>query len=232
MMHRKPAWPHVLLICDVFFMRTAKARAFLLGIGLAMAQGLCSASAEDAAKDADLVAHGEYVAEVADCKACHTSASGKPYAGGFKVDTPFGPIYSSNITPDSKTGIGKWTFEDFKKAVHAGIRPNGEFLYPAMPFDSYTKIVEGDLEALWAYLRTVPPVQEFTKANGLRFPFDIRKSMIAWRWLFFDEGFFRLDENKGHLWNRGAYLVQALGHCGDCHTPRNFMGAQITSRSL
>jgi mono/diheme cytochrome c family protein len=150
MMHRKPAWPHVLLICDVFFMRTAKARAFLLGIGLAMAQGLCSASAEDAAKDADLVAHGEYVAEVADCKACHTSASGKPYAGGFKVDTPFGPIYSSNITPDSKTGIGKWTFEDFKKAVHAGIRPNGEFLYPAMPFDSYTKIVEGDLEALWA----------------------------------------------------------------------------------
>jgi mono/diheme cytochrome c family protein len=220
------------LTCDAVSIRTANVRALLLSISLFVAQGLCSASAQQTVENADLVARGRYVAAAADCRLCHTSGSGEPYAGGFKVDTPFGPIYSSNITPDPKTGIGEWTFKDFKKAVHNGVRPDGQFLYPAMPLNSFTKIVEDDLKALWAYLRSVSPAQEPTRKNGLHFPFDIRESMLVWRWLFFDEGFFRPDENRGPLWNRGAYLVQALGHCGDCHTPRNFMGAQIKSRSL
>ncbi len=206
--------------------------AVLLGVSALLAQGLCRASAQGVSADPDLVARGKYLATAADCKLCHTSSKDKPYAGGFKVDTPFGPIYTTNITPDPTTGIGKWTFEDFENAVHDGIRADGQFLYPAMPFDSYTKIEESDLKALWAYLQTLRPIKQPNKKNGLRFPFDIRYAMLAWRWLYFDEGFFKPDAGKGPLWNRGAYLVQALAHCGDCHTPRNFMGAKITSRRL
>jgi len=203
-----------------------------LGVNVLLAQGLCRASAQGASTDPDLVARGKYLATGADCKLCHTSSKDKPYAGGFRVDTPFGPIYTSNITPDPETGIGKWTFKDFKNAVHDGIRADGQFLYPAMPFDSYTKIEESDLKALWAYLQTLRPIKQPNKENGLHFPFDIRYTMLAWRWLYFDEGFFKPETSKGPLWNRGAYLVQALAHCGDCHTPRNFMGAKIKSRRL
>jgi mono/diheme cytochrome c family protein len=222
----------VVLTFKAVLMRMAKACVLPLGIGLLMAQNVCSASAQDTAADANLVARGKYVAEAADCKLCHTSASGKPFAGGYKIDTPFGPIYSTNLTPDPKTGIGNWTFEDFKRAMHDGIRPDGQYLYPAMPLNSYTKIVDDDLKAMWAYLRSIPPVQQSKRENGLRFPFDIREGMLVWRWLYFDEGYFEPDANRGPLWNRGAYIVQGLGHCGGCHTPRNFMGAEIKSESL
>ena len=209
-----------------------KFRMVLLGFSLLLAQSLCSANAQGTSADPDLVARGKYLSTAADCKLCHTSSKDKPYAGGFKVDTPFGPIYASNITPDPETGIGLWTFDDFKNAIHDGIRADGQFLYPAMPFDSYTKIDESDLKALWAYLQTLRPIKQPDKENGLSFPFDVRYTMLAWRWLYFDEGFFKRDTSKGPLWNRGAYLVQTLAHCGDCHTPRNFMGAKIKSRRL
>jgi mono/diheme cytochrome c family protein len=204
----------------------------LLGVSVLFAQSSSRASAQGVSTDPDLVARGKYLATAADCKLCHTSSKDKPYAGGFKVDTPFGPIYTSNITPDPETGIGKWTFKDFKNAVHDGVRADAQFLYPAMPFDSYTKIEESDLKALWAYVQTLRPIKQPNKENGLSFPFDVRYNMLAWRWLYFDEGFFKPDTSKGPLWNRGAYLVQALAHCGDCHTPRNFMGAKIKSRRL
>jgi len=150
----------------------------------------------------------------------------------LKIDTPFGAIYSPNVTPDPGTGIGKWTFGQFKKALHAGIRADGQFLYPAMPFDAYAKIADDDLKALWAYFWTLPPVKQQNRGNELSFPFNIRDSMLAWRWLFFDEGVLKPDPAKGVQWNRGAYLVEALGHCGDCHTPRNSMGATINGRPL
>jgi len=204
----------------------------LLGVSMLFSQSSSRANAESASTYPNLVARGKYLATAADCKLCHTSSKDKPYAGGFEVDTPFGPIYTSNITPDPATGIGEWTFNDFKNAVHGGVRADGQFLYPAMPFDSYTKIEESDLKALWAYLQTLRPIKQPNKENGLRFPFDIRYTMLAWRWLYFDEGFFKPNAGKGPLWNRGAYLVQALAHCGDCHTPRNFMGAKIKSRRL
>ncbi len=206
--------------------------ATALGAVILIACGLSGASAQGATPDTDLAARGKYLATAADCRPCHTSSPDKPYAGGLKIGTPFGAIYSANITLDADTGIGKWSFADFKNALHAGIRADGQFLYPAMPFDFFTKISDDDLKALWAYLRSLPPVKQQDRGNDLMFPFDIRDSMLGWRWLYFDEGFFKPDPARGPQWNRGAYLVEALAHCGACHTPRNFMGATIASRAL
>jgi len=204
----------------------------LFSLGILIALSICCGSAYAEMSQPDLIARGKYLSDAADCMPCHTSSKHKPYAGGLKIDTPFGAIYSPNITPDPATGIGIWTFKAFKNAVHAGIRADGQYLYPAMPFDSFTKIDEPDLVALWAYVRTLPPVKQKNKDNELRLPFNIRYGMLVWRSLFFDEGYFQPNPRKGLQWNRGAYFVQALGHCGDCHTPRNFMGATISSRAL
>jgi len=191
--------------------------------------GVCAA-ADESAPDPNLVARGRYLARAADCMPCHSSALDKPYAGGLRMNTPFGAIYSPNITPDRETGIGSWTFENFKNALHSGIRADGKYLYPAMPFDAFTGISEDDLKALWAYFRNVPPIRQPNHANELSFPFNIRFNMLAWRLLFFRAQWFVPEADRSAQWNRGAYLVEALGHCGDCHTPRNFMGAMITSR--
>ena len=180
----------------------------------------------------DLVARGQYLAKAADCMPCHTASKDKPYAGGLKINTPFGAIYSPNITPDDDTGIGKWTFDQFKNAIHSGIRADGKFLYPAMPFDSFTKISEDDIKALCAYFRTVPPIRQARTGSELRFPYNIRYGMLVWRWLYFDPAYFKPDPARSTAWNRGAYLVEALGHCGECHTPRNFMGATIAGQRL
>lgn len=179
--------------------------------------------------DSSLVEQGRYVALAGDCMPCHTGSPNDKFAGGLGLNTPFGTIYSPNITPDPQTGIGKWTFDDFKNAVHDGIRADGAYLYPAMPYPHFTKIEEADLKALWAYLRSLPAIKKPRKANGLSFPFSIRSLMFFWRILFFDEGFYQTDKTKSAAWNRGAYLVEALAHCGACHTPRNFMGATIPS---
>jgi cytochrome c2 len=205
-------------------------RIGLVAVIATVAGGLSAALAEDAAPaDPDLVARGHYLALAGDCMPCHTGAPKEEFAGGLGLNTPFGTIYSPNITPDDETGIGKWTFEDFKNAVHDGIRADGAYLYPAMPYDAFTKIEEKDLEALWAYLRSLKPINKPQKANGLGFPFNIREMMFFWRVLFFDDGYFKPDKAKSETWNRGAYLVEALAHCNACHTPRNLLGATIPS---
>jgi mono/diheme cytochrome c family protein len=191
--------------------------AALLGCGAAYAQA--------PADDSNLVARGEYLARAADCMPCHTGDKSKPYAGGLPLHTPFGAIFSVNITSDPATGIGRWTFADFKNALHNGIRADGAFLYPAMPFDAYTMIEEDDLKALWAFVRRITPVQAPNRENELAFPFNIRMGMLAWRELFFSPAYFAPTQSKSAEWNRGAYLAEALGHCSDCHSPRNVMGA-------
>lgn len=184
-----------------------------------------AALAADTDDDASLVSKGEYLAKAGDCMPCHTGDKSKPFAGGLPFPTPFGTMFSVNITSDPEHGIGKWTFEQFKGAVHDGIRADGAYLYPTMPFDAYTKIEEDDLKALWAYIRRLPPQPVANKANQLAFPFNVRMGMLAWRELFFAPAFFQPTPGKSDDWNRGAYLVEALGHCSDCHSPRNIMGA-------
>ena len=207
----------------------------LFGAGLMVATGINSVDAQTSASsspDPSLVTRGAYLAKAADCMPCHTSAKDKQFAGGMKLDTPFGAIFSPNITPDPDTGIGRWTYEDFKNAVHAGIRADGSYLYPVMTYDAFTLITEDDLKALWAYFRSIPAIKQQNRGNELGFPFDIRLTLMPWRWLFFTEGYYKQNPAKGPQWNRGAYLVEALAHCSDCHTPRNFMSATIASKWL
>src|SRR6516162_1197674 len=176
------------------------------------------------AEDPTLVAKGEYLARAGDCIACHTNPGGSLFAGGFPMATPFGTIYSSNITPDPKTGIGSWTANDFYGAMHTGRFPDGGLIYPAMPFASYTKVTREDSDAIFAYLRSVPPVHQPNRANDLRFPFNNRQLIRGWRTLFFTEGEYQPDPGKSPEWNRGAYLVEGLGHCAMCHSPINRLG--------
>ncbi len=176
---------------------------------------------------------GRYLATLADCVACHTKKDGRqPFAGGRPIETPFGNIVSANITPDSETGIGSWTDEQFDNAVRRGVRPDGARLYPAMPYTSYTKMSHDDVQAIRAYLATVPPVQNPVATNQLPFPFSIRTGMRGWDALFFRPGEFKEDKGKSPEWNRGAYLVTGPGHCGACHTPKNMLGADKNSEAL
>jgi mono/diheme cytochrome c family protein len=190
------------------------------------------------ARDSDLqdfttIERGRKLATLADCVACHTRKDeGKPYAGGRPIETPFGIIVSPNITPDAETGIGNWSDEEFDKAVRQGIGPGGERLYPAMPYPYYTKMSRDDVKAIRAYLATVPAVRNEVHSNQLPFPFSIRWSMHVWDWLFFTPGTFRPDHTKSAAWNRGAYLVEGPGHCGACHTPKIFLGADESSQAL
>lgn len=184
-----------------------------------------SATDDAATGDAALVGRGEYLARAADCMPCHTGDKTKPYGGGLGLATPFGTIYSVNITSDKATGIGGWSFADFKRALHNGIRADGAYLYPAMPFDAFTKIEDDDLRALWAYIRRLAPVDAPNCENQLEFPFNVRLGMIAWRELFFAPGYYQPTAGKSPEWSRGGYLVEALAHCSDCHSPRDVMGA-------
>jgi mono/diheme cytochrome c family protein len=171
---------------------------------------------------ASLVERGEYLAKAADCMVCHTSAGGKEYAGGLAIRLPFGTLYTTNITPDKETGIGNYSDQDFLNAVHRGIRRDGARLYPAMPYTSYTYISDADALAIKAYLFSLAPVRAEAPANTLGFPFNQRWGMIFWSALFNPDTRFTPDTSKSPEWNRGAYLSEALAHCGECHTPRNF----------
>jgi mono/diheme cytochrome c family protein len=171
--------------------------------------------------NADLVTRGEYLANAADCMVCHTTPGGKPYAGGLGFKLPFGTLYSSNITPDRETGIGNYSDQDFLNAVHRGVRSDGARLYPAMPYTSYTYISDADALAIKAYLFSLPAVRARPSANTLSFPFNQRWAMMFWSALFNSDTRFAPDTSKSPDWNRGAYLVEALAHCGECHTPRN-----------
>jgi len=193
--------------------------AALVATAAAMSAG---AFAQQPSTDAALIRHGEYLARAGDCIACHTSRDGKPFAGGLKFDTPIGAIYSTNITPDRNTGIGRWTFEQFDRAVRAGVRPNGDTLYPAMPYPSYARLSEPDMRALYAYFtQGVAPVQQPNRPVDIVWPLSMRWPLGVWRQLFapepkpFDAARYA-DAQLAH----GAYLVQGLGHCGACHTPR------------
>jgi mono/diheme cytochrome c family protein len=170
---------------------------------------------------ASVVERGAYLARAADCMACHTRPGGKDFAGGLGFKQPFGTLYATNITPDKDTGIGNYSDADFLNAVHRGIRRDGERLYPAMPSASYTYMTDDDALAIKAYLFSLPPVHEPTPANTFAFPFNQRWSMIFWSAMFNPGTRFTPDTSKSPEWNRGAYLAEALAHCGECHTPRN-----------
>ncbi|MEA2773705.1 MAG: hypothetical protein QOD93_6667 [Acetobacteraceae bacterium] len=177
-----------------------------------------------------LVAKGEYLTKAADCAACHTAPGGEPFAGGRAFRLPFGTIYSSNITPDRETGIGRWSDAEFVRAVHRGIGKNGEDLYPAFPYTAYALLSTDDVLAILAYLSTVRPVSLRNTDNTLIFPFNQRYSLRAWKLLFVPTRPWEPSAAHDAAWNRGAYLAEALAHCGECHTPRNLMFATKSSR--
>lgn len=170
---------------------------------------------------ADLVKRGEYLAHAADCQACHTAPGGAPFSGGFAFNMPFGTIYSTNITPDKQTGIGNYTDAQFLAALHKGIRADGEKLYPAMPYSSYTYMADADALAIKAYLFSLAPVHAPTRQDQLSWPFSQRSLLVLWDVMFNPDNRFRPNAGQSPQWNRGAYLAEALGHCGECHTPHN-----------
>jgi mono/diheme cytochrome c family protein len=172
-----------------------------------------------------VVRRGEYLARAADCEACHTAKGGTPYAGGLALVLPFGTLYSTNITPDKETGIGAYRDADFLNAVHKGIGLGDERLYPAMPYPSYTAMTDGDALAIKAYLFSLAPVHAPAPEKTLRFPFNQRWLMGAWSLLFNSDKRFEPVAERDAQWNRGAYLSEAMAHCGECHTPRNLLQA-------
>lgn len=176
---------------------------------------------------------GRYLALVADCASCHTlPGSGQPYAGGRAIETPFGDLLASNVTPDRQTGIGAWTDDEFDAAVRRGRRPDGSRLYPAMPYNAYTRMSRTEVLALRAYLNTVPPVRNAVDANTLPFPYDVRALVSVWDGLYFTAGEYQPDAHKSREWNRGAYLVTGPAHCPACHTAKSFLGGDEQSRYL
>lgn len=181
---------------------------------------------------AALIARGEHLATAADCAACHTTEGGKPFAGGLPFKLPFGTIYSSNITTDPDHGIGAWSDAEFVRAVRSGVGVHGENLYPAFPYASYALMTTDDILAVRAYLRTLAPVSEDAPSNSLAFPFNQRWLMRGWNLLFLPSHPFENDPSKDEQWNRGAYLVEALEHCGECHTPRGLMFQRKQSEAL
>ena len=179
--------------------------------------------------DQALVERGRVLANYGDCTACHTRPDGPPFAGNFPLKTPFGTIYTSNITPDAETGIGTWSKEAFRRSMKDGVNRKGHHLYPAFPYDQFTKVKDADIDAIYAYLMAaVAPVRETTRENDFGFPFNIRATLAVWKALFLDKAPFRPDPSKDTAWNEGGYLVEGLGHCAACHSPRNFLGARTT----
>jgi mono/diheme cytochrome c family protein len=178
---------------------------------------------------ASLIERGEYLAKAADCMVCHTAPGAKEYAGGLGFKLPFGTLYSTNITADKETGIGNYSDKDFLNAVQRGKRHDGAMLYPAMPYPSYTYMTDEDVLAVKAYLFSLPPVRAAAPENTLSFPFNQRWAMLFWAAVFNPDTRFTPDTSKSPEWNRGAYLVEALAHCGECHTPRN-LGFALDNR--
>jgi mono/diheme cytochrome c family protein len=193
-----------------------------------------AASAASGAANAEtlLIQKGEYLARAGDCVACHTNPEGKEFAGGRPMPTPFGALYSPNITPDEETGIGQWSSDEFYRMMHSGVSRDGSLLYPAMPFASYTKVTRADSDAIYAYLMSVQPVKQKNRPHELRFPFNKRELLIGWRTLYFKEGEFQPDPTQSEQWNRGAYLVEGLGHCSMCHTAINALGGSKESKEF
>ena len=207
--------------------RSARSPNRLL-LGLVLGTSLGGAFAQGDAK------RGEYLAKAGGCIGCHTEEKkdAVPFAGGRALKSPFGTFYGPNITPHPEAGIGRWTEADFVRAIRLGERPDGKNYFPAFPYPSFTKIVDRDLRDLWAYLRTLAPSPRANLEHEMRFPFGWRFLVTFWKWFFFTPGPFTNLPGLSDIANRGAYLVQALGHCSECHTPRNFLGGPKTSRFL
>ena len=178
------------------------------------------------------VEQGRYLAAIGNCRTCHTAKGGQPFAGGLTLHTPFGVLHSTNITPDRATGIGSWSFESFYGAMKGGIRPDGTHLYPAFPYPSFAKLTDTDIASLYLFMRTIAPVQAQAQPNELKFPYNLRFGLRAWNKLFHEPNAYANDPTKPAEWNRGAYLVQGVGHCGGCHTPRNSLGAEQNDLAL
>jgi mono/diheme cytochrome c family protein len=179
----------------------------------------------------ELIARGEALAGGGYCAACHTAKGGEKFAGGYAMETPFGAIYSTNITPDPETGIGSWSETAFRRAMHEGVSRDGSHLLPVFSYDHFTKLTDDDVRALYAYFMSRPPVHAPRKTNGIPFPFNIRYLQAGWKLLFFRPGRFEPDAQRSAEWNRGAYLALGLSHCGACHTPRNLLGAEISGNA-
>ncbi len=190
------------------------------------------ASSAPAGFDPDLVRRGADLALIGDCRTCHTAPGGKTFAGGLAMPTPFGTIYSTNITPDAETGIGLWSETAFARAMREGVDREGRNLYPAFPYDHFTHIENGDVEALYAFFMTRQPVTSRPPPNDLPFPINVRLVLAGWKLLFLKERHLEPDPTRDAAWNRGRYLVEGLGHCGACHTPRNVAGAEEASRAM
>ena len=182
--------------------------------------------------DADLVKRGRMLAAIGNCNDCHTVRGGKNYAGGLPVPTPFGAIFSSNITPDAETGIGRWSEAAFRRAMRSGVARDGAHLYPTFPYDHFTNVSDEDDRALYAFMMTREPVHAPARPNQLSFPLDQRVVIAGWKFLFLHRGTYQSDSSKSAEWNRGAYLVEGLAHCGACHTPRNALGAERASAAF
>ena len=176
--------------------------------------------------DDELLQRGEYLALAGNCHSCHTVEKDTFMAGGVPFETPFGRVYSTNITPDMATGIGAWTFEDFSNSMRQGIRPDRTHLYPVFPYTSFAQLIDDDLLAIFSYLKSIPAITQSAPDNDLPFPFNIRQFLAIWKYLFLNKHIFEVDSSRPDSWNRGAYLVEALTHCGLCHSPRNFLGAE------
>jgi mono/diheme cytochrome c family protein len=209
-----------------------RGRFIVLGTLLTANAGALAQPQGSPTNSTPVIAKGEYLARAGDCVACHTAPEGKLFAGGRAMPTPFGTLFTSNITPDRDTGIGKWTADQFYGTMHTGRFPDGGLLYPAMPFGSYTKVTREDSDAIFAYLQNIPAVRAANRPHDLRFPYNNRSLILGWRTLFFREGEFKPDPKQSAEWNRGAYLVEGLGHCGMCHTAINALGGSSEAQAF
>jgi mono/diheme cytochrome c family protein len=184
------------------------------------------------ANAAEQIARGEYLARAGNCMGCHTARGGAVNAGGLTLTTPFGDVYAPNITPDVATGIGTWMADDFWRAMHNGKSKDGRLLYPAFPYNNYTKVTREDSDAIFAFLQTVPAVHEPNREHELRFPYNQQVLLAGWRALYFRPGVYEPETGRSAEWNRGAYLVGGLGHCSACHAERNQFGASVNAEAL
>jgi mono/diheme cytochrome c family protein len=209
--------------------------AVLMGLGIAAAAvwllnfgvggGRIDETPPAAPPSADQVARGAYLARAGNCMLCHTERGGAPFAGGRPVATPFGTVFASNLTPDAETGLGGWSAAHFRRALHTGRSRDGRLLYPAFPYTHYTLVTPGDADALFDYLRSLPPVRRPNRSHELRWPYGTQAALAVWRALYFTPATQQAEGSRTPEWNRGAYLVRGLGHCGACHSARNALGA-------
>ena len=218
-------------------MRTILARvllctAFAAGEVLAASEGHAQSKVEPTAQTtAEDIARGKALVDAGDCASCHTADPAKPFAGGKRIDSPFGDIYSPNLTPDRETGLGAWSDDEFYRALRFGVARDGSRYYPAFPYPNFTRLTRQDIFAIKAYLATLTPVSNAPRAPELRWPFNYRVVMRGWNWLFFKPGILMPDQQKSAEWNRGRYLVEGVAHCGACHTPKNMFGADKRRRA-